>query len=256
MKLRVVIITSLILTLGACAIGKSPYSDAEVDQLGIKAYEDVKKNLPTSKDQQRTALVRCVADNLIAALPPEVRYQWEVNLFADDKVNAFAVPGGKIGVHEGLFKAAQTEAQLAAVMGHEISHVLQGHSKKRLTTEFYKNVGLTIATILVATSDKSSSEKNLIMATMGLGSIYGVMLPFNRSQESEADIEGQMLMKQAGYNPEAAIELWENMRRGKGENEPFEFFSTHPSSETRIKDLRRNLKELEKFPTGRRKSNC
>jgi predicted Zn-dependent protease len=253
--ISLIIATGLLKGCASGAIGNR-YTDAEVNRMGIAAYQDIKDKLAISKDIKQTAFVRCVTNNIISILPiSDQQLLWEINLFDDPQINAFAIPGGKVGVHEGLFKVASSEQQLAAVLGHEIAHILLKHTAKRLSTQSWTQTGLTVASILVGLSDHSATDKALIMATLGLGSVYGVMMPFSRKQETEADLLGQKLMVKAGYDPSAAISLWQNMLKSKATSTP-EFLSTHPSGQTRINNLMKNMQKLDRTESYKPMHNC
>jgi predicted Zn-dependent protease len=155
---------------------------------------------------------------------------WEVQVFADDDANAFALPGGKIGVYTGLLKVARTQDQLAAVIGHEVAHVLSRHANERVSTAYTAEAALTA----VGTSGIVSPQ---LMGLMGLGAQVGVLLPFSRTQESEADILGLDLMARAGFDPRQSIALWQNMNASRKGGAPPEFMSTHPSDATRMSKL-------------------
>ncbi|HET8702086.1 MAG TPA: M48 family metallopeptidase, partial [Nitrococcus sp.] len=151
--------------------------------------------------------------------------------------NAFALPGGKIGVYSGLLKVAQTPGQLAAVIGHEVGHVVAGHADERLSTAFATQTGLNLLSLVLGSEGVVSQQG---MALLGLGAQVGIILPFSRTQESEADEIGEKLMAKAGFDPQQSIELWQNMSKAGGKQPP-QFLSTHPSPSTRIADLRAHL---------------
>ena len=167
--------------------------------------------------------------------------RWEVVVFEADQANAFALPGYKIGVYTGLLKYAKNQDQLAAVMGHEVAHVIAEHGNERVSNQMATEAGLSIAAVLLGTEQDSNTA--LIMAGLGLGAQYGVILPFSRSHESEADLIGLELMAKAGFNPEESVTLWQNMAQS-GLSPP-EFMSTHPSSDTRIKQLRERIPQVQ-----------
>lgn len=161
-------------------------------------------------------------------------YQWEYNLVESDDKNAWCMPGGKIVFYTGILPICESEAGIAAVMGHEVAHALADHGAQRMSAGTLQQVGL-IAGNLATMNDQ---DKNLLFNTAyGVGSTVGVMLPFSRSHETEADIIGQRLMAIAGYDPMEATRLWERMANS-GSNGPPEILSTHPSSSTRIQNLR------------------
>ena len=162
-------------------------------------------------------------------------YQWEYNLVQDDQVNAWCMPGGKIVVYTGILPITQTEAGLAAVMSHEVIHALANHGQQRMSAgQIQQLAGVGVA---VAASGQNESTQQIIGTAFGLGSQFGVMLPFNRGHETEADVIGQQIMAMAGYEPLEAAELWKRMKANAGGQAPPEFMSTHPSSDTRIRNL-------------------
>jgi predicted Zn-dependent protease len=201
-------------------------SDSEMSQMGVTAFQDLKEKTPPTKDAKINRYVQCVA----GAITREVGGQWEVQVFDSKQVNAFALPGGKIGVYTGLLKVTKNQDQLAAVIGHEVSHVLAGHSAARVSNEMATQLGVAVV----------SSATGLSGDMIGMGANLLLLLPYSRGDESEADVLGQQLMARAGFNPAEASKLWENMAREAGESPP-EFASTHPSPSTRIADLNNNL---------------
>mgnify|MGYP001216906023 CR=1 FL=1 len=235
-----IVFLSLLILLTSCA--SSPlkrrqvvlYSDAEMSRQGEQAYRQIQQETPISSSARDTDYVQCVADHVIAALNDEDRVSavWEVTVFDQDQANAFALPGGKIGVYNGLFDTAVNQDQLAAVIAHEVGHVLADHSNERASQSTIRNVGVAAAQILGASS---TALQVLNSATQ-----YGIFLPFNRTQESEADSIGVLLMARAGFDPASSITLWENMSVGAGPSPP-ELLSTHPSPSSRIEDLKTRL---------------
>ncbi|MDN5850842.1 MAG: M48 family metallopeptidase [Nitrococcus sp.] len=239
-----VIITTCSLWLAACETsptGRSQlmlFPEDQVQAMGVQAYKEMQQKLPGVDDPEVTSYVRCVADAITHVIPGKYgKTKWEVTVFASDQVNAFALPGGKIGVYSGLLKVAQTPAQLAAVIGHEVGHVLAEHSNERLSTNFATQMGLNLLSIAVGAGGFLNQQA---LALLGLGAQVGIILPFSRTQESEADEIGQKLMARAGFDPRQSIELWQNMSKSGGERPP-QFLSTHPSPTTRIDELRDQL---------------
>lgn len=160
-------------------------------------------------------------------------YKWEYNLVDDKAVNAWCMPGGKIVVYTGILPIAQGEAGLAAIMGHEVAHALANHGQQRMSASMLQQIGSV--GLNVALQDNKNIE--LFNQAYGIGSQVGVMLPFSRSHESEADSIGLTLMAVAGYNPDQAAELWKRMDTQSGGQAPPEFLSTHPSNSSRIANL-------------------
>ena len=210
------------------------FSPQQMNQLGADSFEQMKKQEKVSKDAKLNAYVSCVAKAVTAQVPASYGItSWEVVVFDSKEVNAFALPGGKIGVYSGLLKVAKNQDQLATVIGHELTHVLAQHSNERLSRSQLTGLGLAAADIAMG----SSEYRGATMAALGLGVEVGVMLPYGRTQESEADRLGLELMARAGFNPAEAIPLWQNMSAAAGGNTPPQLLSTHPSNENRIAEL-------------------
>ena len=162
-------------------------------------------------------------------------YKWEYNLVDDKAVNAWCMPGGKIVFYTGILPIAENETAIAAIMGHEVAHALANHGQQRMSSGVLQQIGAV--GVGVATSGKSTEAQEAWMTAYGVGSTVGVMLPFSRSHESEADRIGLTLMAIAGYNPDEAAELWKRMNANSGGQAPPEILSTHPANETRIANL-------------------
>ena len=178
--------------------------------------------------------VQCVATHILRAMPNTNPADWEITVFDAEQANAFALPGGKIGVYTGLLNVAENQNQLATVIGHEVAHVLANHSNERVSTSFVTQSGLQL--IQVAAGGSGSATQKQLFGLLGLGAQVGVTLPFGRKQESEADLLGLDLMARAGFDPRQSVALWQNMSKAAGQRPP-EFLSTHPSGERRISDL-------------------
>lgn len=214
------------------------FPSSEIDQMGVQSFVQMKKETPSTTNTTTSAYVNCVANQVIAQVPAKYGIDnWEVVVFESDQVNAFALPGGKVGVYTGLLKVANNQDQLAAVIGHELSHVLAEHGNERVSTSFATETGLALA---YKVSGEQSTEKDQLFALLGIGSQVGIVLPFGRIQESEADEMGLELMAKAGFQPQQAVSLWQNMAQAGGESQP-ELLSTHPSHENRIKDLQKQM---------------
>lgn len=239
--------TSLILVvtaLSSCATspeGRTQFKlipDDQMDLMGAQSFEQIKQQTPLSKDQNINQYVLCIANKIIPQVTqnPDPK-QWEVQVFDDPQANAFALPGNKIGVYTGLLEYARNQDQLAAVMGHEIAHVIAKHGNERVSSQMATQAGLEIASVMLGGTQDANNA--MILAGLGLGVQFGITLPFSRSHESEADLIGLDLMAKAGFNPEESVPLWENM--SKAGASPPEFMSTHPSSSTRIKQLKERI---------------
>jgi predicted Zn-dependent protease len=209
------------------------FPDAEMAQMGAAAFQEMQQQTPPSTDPVHNAYVQCVSNYIIRALPGERPEAWEVRVFEDEAVNAFALPGRKIGVYTGLLRVAENQDQLATVIGHEVAHVQANHSNERVSTDFVTKSGLQLAQVAAGASTATQRQ---LFGLLGLGAQVGVLLPFGRTQEAEADLIGLDLMADAGFDPRESAKLWQNMAREGGQQPP-EFLSTHPSSERRIVEL-------------------
>jgi predicted Zn-dependent protease len=212
--------------------------DDQMDAMGVQSFEQIKQQTPLSKDKNVTQYVQCIAVKIIPQVTqkPDPK-QWEIQVFEDDQANAFALPGYKIGVYTGLLKYAKNQDQLAAVIGHEVAHVIARHGNERVSSQMATQAGLDLASVLLGGSEDPNNA--MILAGLGLGVQFGITLPFSRSHESEADLIGLDLMAKAGFNPEESVSLWENMSQAG--SSPPEFMSTHPSGSTRIKQLQERI---------------
>lgn len=228
-------------------------SEQDVLSSSLTQYHEFIDTAKISTNKAETAQVVRVGRNIAAAteaylknngMGDEVKnFSWEFNLVADPTMNAFCMPGGKIVVYEGLMKIVKSDDELAVVMGHEVAHAVAKHSNERMSQQVMTQYGAAI--LGAAVNNKSAMVQDVTNLVYGLGSQYGVILPFSRKHESEADYMGLILMTMAGYNPEAAVGFWQKMSAGGG-NTP-EFLSTHPSDSHRIQDIKRYLPEVEKY---------
>lgn len=200
--------------------------------LGVEAFEQIKGRTPVVDGTGQARTVERVGRSIAAVVPDAQGMAWEFRLFEDDSPNAFALPGGKVGVNTGLFRVAGTEAQLAAVMGHEIAHVMAQHSAERMSRDIVTQLGLGV----LGAATRSQAAVDMVAS----GAQLGIGLPFNRDQESEADIIGLEYMARAGHDPRAAVDLWRNFAAAGGERPP-QFLSTHPAPENRIARLEAHM---------------
>ena len=239
MNLRLTVLIVFLATLTACSTSPTGRSqlvlmpESQMSQMGLQAFTNLKKKTPIEKNRKTNAYIQCVAD----AITREVGGRWEVVVFKDKSANAFALPGRKIGVHTGLLKVAANQDQLATVIGHEVAHVLSRHSNERVSQKFAVQQGLGLVS---AVASPTSGAGKTVMGMLGVGAQYGILMPFNRAQESEADLYGLKIMAKAGFNPSESVNLWINMGKAN-KGQPPEFLSTHPSHTTRINDLRRQI---------------
>lgn len=212
------------------------FPDAEVATMGMTAFDQQKKETPVSKDAKTTAYVQCVAGQLLKAMGQNPA-EWEVVLFDAKQVNAFALPGRKIGVYAGLLPVANNQHMLASVVGHEIGHVIARHSNERLSTQFATQQGMAV---LQALGGEMTETKKMLYGALGLGAQYGLILPYGRMQESEADIIGLELMARAGFDPQQSVVLWQRMSEANPKQPP-QWLSTHPSNQARIAELQARM---------------
>jgi predicted Zn-dependent protease len=220
-------------------------------KMGSQAYGQVKGDpkMKQSQDPREIDPVKRVAGHIIEAAKRSKyaemaqQFQWEVTVFKDDKTaNAFALPGGKIAVYTGIFPMAKTEAGLAAVMGHEVVHALARHGAERMSQTQATNVGVQVLGAAAGVGTGNAALGQATMAALGAGAQVGMLLPFSRKHESEADYIGILLAADAGYDPRESVALWERMTQMSG-GAPPEFMSTHPSHETRIEQLKKWMPE-------------
>jgi metalloendopeptidase OMA1, mitochondrial len=218
---------------------------AEEMQLGITSFNQLKKEVPVSKDAAANAMVQRVGKR-IAAVSGMTNAQWEFVLFDSKEANAFCLPGGKVGVYTGILPITKDEAGLATVIGHEVAHAAKRHGAERLSKQMLLDTGGQIVGSAVSVVDPR--WKGVTTTVYGLGSELGVALPHSREQELEADYVGLLYMARAGYNPEAAVAFWErfaDLDRQSGSGTPW-FLRTHPLGDVRIKQLK------EKLPAAKR----
>ena len=208
--------------------------DAQINQMGLQAFDSLKKEKPVSTNGKYNQIASCIA----GAIVQQVGGRWEVVVFEDPTPNAFALPGNKIGIHTGMMSLVQNQGQLAAVIGHEIGHVLAKHSNERASQEMAVNSGLSLVQAVTA---PQTALGQVAVGLLGVGAQYGVLMPYSRVHESEADIIGVDLMAKAGFDPRQSVALWQLMNQASQGQQPAEFLSTHPSHATRIQDLERHM---------------
>ncbi|MCG6937906.1 MAG: M48 family metallopeptidase [Gammaproteobacteria bacterium] len=240
-KLLIAVIIAVTASCATSPEGRTQFKlipDDQMNAMGVQSFEQIKQQTPITKDQKVTQYVICIANSIIPQVAenpnPEL---WEIQVFEDEQANAFALPGYKIGVYTGLLKYAKNQDQVATVIGHEVAHVIAKHGNERVSSQMATQAGLDVAAVLLGNEDNSNNA--MILAGLGLGVQYGITLPFSRSHESEADLIGLDLMAKSGFNPEESVTLWENMSQAG--SSPPEFMSTHPSGDTRIKQLRERI---------------
>jgi predicted Zn-dependent protease len=209
-------------------------SETQINEMGVQAFNDLKTKNAQSTDSRSKQFVTCISN----AITRETGGVWEVVVFKDDSLNAFALPGNKIGVHTGLINLVDNQHQLAAVIGHEVGHVLAQHSNERVSQKMAVSGGVAL---ISAVASPASAAGQLAVSALGVGAQYGIILPFSRSHESEADIMGLDFMAKAGFDPRESINLWKKMAQASKGKSPAEFLSTHPSNSTRIAELSENM---------------
>ena len=258
MKKQIISIMAAALLLTSC--GSVPItgrkqlnlvSDSEVLASSLSQYNSYMQGAKRSGNTTQSAMVTRVGKKIAAAteaylnangLADEVKnFSWEFNLVQDDQLNAFCMPGGKIVVYEGLMKIISSDDELAVVLGHEVAHAVAKHSNERMSQQMLAQYGAQV--LSGALSNKSAAVKTIAGQVYGIGAQYGMMLPFSRKHESEADYMGLILMTMAGYTPDVAVGFWQKMSAGGSSSTP-EFMSTHPSDKTRISDIQKNLPDI------------
>lgn len=245
--------SALLLGCSSSPMGRNQmllFSSQEMAQMGSQSFEALKKQEKVSTNARTNKYVQCVANAITKQVPKQEGFtSWEVVVFDSDQVNAFALPGGKIGVYTGLLKVAENQDQLATVIGHEISHVLANHSNEQVSRNQMASAGMGVTSVLLS----GTSYQGAAMDALSVGVQYGILLPFGRAQESEADLLGLELMSQAGFDPNESVKLWQNMSKASG-NKPPELLSTHPSDSTRIHSLQSYIQKLP--PSTAKHPNC
>lgn len=243
-KILTAMMAALLVACATSPTGRSQLiliSEGEMAEMGTQAFQQIQKEQNVSGDRAVRRYVQCVTNAITAELEGgHANTQWEVVVFDDDSANAFALPGGKIGVHTGMLDVAKNQHQLAAVIGHEVGHVLARHGAERVSQQFAAGTAMQLVGSYMG--DDSSNSSKTAMALLGLGAQVGVLLPYSRLQESEADVIGLDLMASAGFDPEQSVGLWQNMAEEGGARPP-EFLSTHPDPQGRIAKLRENMPE-------------
>lgn len=256
------------LLVAACATTTSPtgrtqYVGAvpqeQLNELGAQAFTQMKSQQRVGGGQQ-DAYLTCVVNALVRELPADQQQiAWESAVFVDDTPNAFALPGGKVGVNTGLFTVARDQDQLAAVVAHEIGHVIARHHDERITRQYGAAGALQVVGGLLG-SRYGEGVGNAALQGGSIAAQAGFLLPGSRAQETEADVVGQQLMAAAGFDPRKAVDLWQNMISASSGNQSPEWLSTHPNPEARISELRTRASSLvpvyEQAATSGRRPSC
>ena len=227
-------------------------SPAQEEQLGLQSYQQVLQESQTIDSGPEYELVKRVAARLAGATgPAATTFKWQVSLVSSPQINAFCLPGGKIVVYTGILPVAQTEAGLATVMGHEMAHATLRHGSERLLQQ--KATQTLLTGVQTSLGDMSYEQQRAIMGAIGAGAQYGILMPFGRDHESEADAIGLTYMARAGYDPREAVAFWQRMEEHSSGQAPPEFMSTHPSHDTRVARLKELLPQaMEEYQRAKR----
>lgn len=261
-KLLVVTATAFMATgLSSCfknpVTGRSSMNilpESEMRTMAQQQYTSVLAESNVKAGTTDAAMIQRVGQNISAAATQYLNsigkadmisgYQWEYKLIESNQVNAWCMPGGKVAFYTGILPFCKGEAGIAVVMGHEIAHAIARHGNERMSQQMAQQFGGIALSVLIA--DKPDEAKNLYMGAYGIGSQVGVLLPFSRAHESEADEMGLIFMAMAGYDPNEAINFWQRMAAAGGQKPP-EFLSTHPSDQRRINDIRGKIPGAMKY---------
>ena len=260
-KIERILVLTILLLLLSCATapvtGRKQLlliPNSELNTMSFQQYSEFISSNKLSADKQKTAMVKGAGLKIQGAVEQYFAdrgesdhlrgYEWEFNLVEDSAVNAWCMPGGKVVVYTGILPVTKDETGLAVVMGHEIAHAVANHGNERMSQGLVTQLGgMALAKAL---ETKKKETQNLFLAAYGVGATIGVLLPYSRTHEAEADHLGLIFMAMAGYNPGEAVAFWERMAAGK-KGAPPEFLSTHPSDETRIRKIKDALPEAMKY---------
>lgn len=228
--------------------------ESQLQQMSLAEYKSFLSQQKVVNNTEQAKMVKRVGEKLAASATEYLRkagyadrvagYNWEFNLVEDKTVNAWCMPGGKVVIYTGILPVTKTEAGLATVMSHEISHAIAQHGNERMSQQMAAQLGGVALDI--ALMNQAEETRNLFLTSYAIGSTVGLILPFSRKHETEADKMGMAFMAMAGYDPSEAINFWKRMAALGGEKPP-EFLSTHPSDETRVANLRKFLPEAMKL---------
>lgn len=256
--LKLIVLSGVLLIPAGCSeveiTGRQQFNvvpDSMMNSMSFQSYGEFLSSHKLSTNTEQTAMVKRVGGRIQNAVEDYCRknsiedrlvdYKWEFNLVEDPNVNAWCMPGGKVVVYTGLLPVAQGEAGLAVVMGHEIAHAFAKHGAERMTQQAIVQLGSV--GVSAALKDKPEQTKELFKSLYGVGTQVGVLLPYNRVHENEADHLGLVFMAMAGYDPHEAVAFWQRMAAGKKGAKTPEFLSTHPADETRIQNIKDLLPE-------------
>ncbi|HLS67970.1 MAG TPA: M48 family metallopeptidase [Kiloniellales bacterium] len=211
--------------------------EGQLNQMGVAAWRDIRQQERLSRSPQLNRRIETIGTRIVQAAGLEDRYDWEYAVFDNEQANAFALPGGKIGVNTGLIRLARNDDEIAAVVGHEVAHVTSRHSAERVSQSMASEIGLSLAQMGLGGGETAA-------ALLGAGLQYGILLPYSRRQEYEADRLGLRYAAAAGYDPRAAISFWQTMTQQAQRGQPPEFLSTHPADANRIAALHQELQAM------------
>lgn len=228
---------------------------SDLNALALQNYRDFLNTNTLSSNTAEVNMVKNVGGRISEAVETYLRknnmadrtegFEWEFNLVKDEQVNAWAMPGGKVVFYTGIMPFCSDESGVAVVMGHEIAHIIARHGNERMSQALLAQMGGVA--LAVAIHDQPQETQDIFMASYGIGTTVGALLPYSRIHEKEADRIGQYIMAMAGYDPARAVTFWQQMETNSGGGHVPEFLSTHPSYETRVSELQANLPEALKF---------
>jgi predicted Zn-dependent protease len=262
MKYITIIIVGLLIMLFACArvpiTGRKQLSfvpESQVLSMSLQQYSDFLKTSKLSDNKQQTQMVKTVGSRIADAvgryfaqnnMSNQLKdYKWEFNLVQDSQINAWCMPGGKVVVYTGIMPVVQNEDGLAVVLGHEISHAVANHGDERMSQQLLTQFGG--AALSVALQKQPEKTQQIFLASYGVGSQVGILLPYSRVQESEADHLGLIFMAMAGYDPHGALDFWQRMMNSQKGSSPPAFLSDHPSDETRLNKIEELMPEAMQY---------
>lgn len=244
--------TAIASGIAGCATTTSPtgrtqyvgaVSQQQLNQMGEAAFAEAKQKTPQTRDQRQIAYVGCVVNAIVRQLPaPWNQQRWDYAVFENAEANAWALPGGKVGVYTGIFKVAKNQDQLAGVISHEIGHVISRHHDERITRQMLATGALQVGGAL-AGARYGEGVGNAVTQGGSIAAQAGFLLPNSREQEGEADVVGQKLMANAGFDPRGAVALWQNMAAAGGARPP-QWLSTHPDPSSRLRELQARADSL------------
>jgi metalloendopeptidase OMA1, mitochondrial len=234
------VLATAMVVLAGCTTGPKFIPRSMLNEQSASIFTQMKQEMPVSKDAAASARVKRIGERIAKVVEEEMPgVQWEFVLFDDPAINAFALPGGQVGIYKGLLDLSESDDEVAIVIGHEIAHVTLEHGNQRMSAEVLR--GLGGVALAYGTRNRNEQEQMMWMAAYGLGSQVGFMLPYSRNHEYEADRIGMIYAAKAGYDPRAAVSFWEKMGAASQGGAVPEFLSTHPGYGNRIQRLQANM---------------